>query len=102
MMEEAMGITPIVLVLIIALFGFGSTRQVKTRRQRNRISDALQPLTLRSYSCYDPVGNFIEPPEHQGRFTSPLCRRDRVNNPFYAWHAVTLVKAGRRSRQLHF
>ena len=31
MMEEAMGITPIVFVLIILLFGFDSTEQVRTQ-----------------------------------------------------------------------
>ena len=41
MMEEAMSITLIVFVLIIVLFGFDSTRQVKTRRQRNRLGEAL-------------------------------------------------------------
>jgi hypothetical protein len=35
MIEEAMSITPIVFVLIILLFGFDSTGEVKTRRQRN-------------------------------------------------------------------
>jgi len=34
-MEEAMGITLIVFVLIILLFGLDSTEQVKTRQQRN-------------------------------------------------------------------
>jgi uncharacterized membrane protein len=33
--EEAMSIMPIVFVLIILLFGFDSTEQVKTRRQHN-------------------------------------------------------------------
>jgi len=41
MMEEAMSTTLIVFVLIIVLFGFDSTRQVKTRRQRK----ASQPVT---------------------------------------------------------
>jgi hypothetical protein len=36
MIEEAMSTTPIVFVLIILLFGFDSTGQVKTRRQDNR------------------------------------------------------------------
>jgi hypothetical protein len=45
MMEEAMSVTPIVFVLIIVLFGFDSTRQVKTRAQRNRASEASQPVT---------------------------------------------------------
>jgi len=31
MTEEAMGITPIVFVLIILLFGFDSTEQVRTQ-----------------------------------------------------------------------
>jgi hypothetical protein len=35
MIEGAMSITPIVLVLIILLFGLDSTGQVKTRRQQN-------------------------------------------------------------------
>jgi len=35
MIEEAMNITPIIFVLIILLFGFDSTGQVKTRRQHN-------------------------------------------------------------------
>jgi hypothetical protein len=35
MIEEAMSIMPIVFVLIILLFGFDSTQQVKTRRQHN-------------------------------------------------------------------
>jgi hypothetical protein len=34
-MEEAMGITLIVFVLIILLFGLDSTGRVKTRQQRN-------------------------------------------------------------------
>jgi len=34
-MEEAMGITLIVFVLIILSFGLDSTGQVKTRQQRN-------------------------------------------------------------------
>jgi hypothetical protein len=34
-MEEAMGITLIVFILIILLFGLDSTGQVKTRQQRN-------------------------------------------------------------------
>jgi hypothetical protein len=45
MMEEAMSITTIVFVLIILLFGFDSTGQVKTYRQRNQPRDASQPLT---------------------------------------------------------
>jgi hypothetical protein len=45
MMEEAMGITPIVFVLIILLFGFDSTGLVKTRQQRNRLRQASQPVT---------------------------------------------------------
>ena len=45
MMEEAMGIMPIVFVLIILLFGFDSTGQVKTRQQRNRLRRVLQPIT---------------------------------------------------------
>ena len=32
MIEEAMSITPIIFVLVILLFGFDSTGQVKTRR----------------------------------------------------------------------
>jgi hypothetical protein len=44
MMEEAMSIMPIVFVLIILLFGFDSTGQVKTRQQRNRLREILQPL----------------------------------------------------------
>jgi hypothetical protein len=40
MMEEAMSIIPIVFVLIILLFGFDSTRQVKILRQRNRLREA--------------------------------------------------------------
>jgi hypothetical protein len=40
LMEEAMSITLIVFVLIIVLFGFDSTRQVKNRRQRNRLREA--------------------------------------------------------------
>ena len=35
MIEGAMSITPIVLVLIILLFGLDSTGQVKPRRQQN-------------------------------------------------------------------
>jgi hypothetical protein len=35
MMEEAMTITPIVFVLVILLFGFDSTGQVKDHRQHN-------------------------------------------------------------------
>jgi|SRR5215472_7437522 len=50
MMEEAMGITLIVFVLIILLFGFGSTGQIKTRQQRNWLREVLQPLTR----CCDP------------------------------------------------
>jgi hypothetical protein len=45
MMEEAMSMMPILFVLIILLFGFDSTGQVKTRRQRNRLREASQPLT---------------------------------------------------------
>jgi hypothetical protein len=44
-MEEAMGITAIVFVLIILLFSLDSTGQVKTRQQRNRLRDASQPIT---------------------------------------------------------
>jgi hypothetical protein len=33
--EEAMSITPIVFVLVILLFGFDSTGQIKTRRKHN-------------------------------------------------------------------
>jgi hypothetical protein len=40
MMEEAMSMMPIVFVLVILLFGFDSTRQVKLRRQRNRLREA--------------------------------------------------------------
>jgi hypothetical protein len=35
MIEEAMGITPIICVLMILLFGFDSPGQVKSRRQHN-------------------------------------------------------------------
>jgi hypothetical protein len=35
MIEETMSITPIIFVLVILLFGFDSTGQVKTRRQHN-------------------------------------------------------------------
>ena len=35
MTEEAMSITPIIFVLVILLFGFDSTGQVKSRRQHN-------------------------------------------------------------------
>jgi hypothetical protein len=35
MIEETMSITPIIFVLVILLFGFDSTEQVKTRRQHN-------------------------------------------------------------------
>ena len=35
MIEEAMSITPIIFVLVILLFGFDLTGQVKTRRQHN-------------------------------------------------------------------
>jgi hypothetical protein len=35
MIEEAMSIMPIVFLLVILLFGFDSTGQVKTRRQHN-------------------------------------------------------------------
>jgi hypothetical protein len=35
MIEETMSTTPIVFVLIILLFGFDSTGEVKTRRQHN-------------------------------------------------------------------
>jgi hypothetical protein len=45
MMEEAMSVTPIVFVLIIVLFGFDSTRQGKTRAQRNGLREASQPVT---------------------------------------------------------
>ena len=45
MMKEAMSTTLIVFVLIIVLFGFDSTRQVKTRRQRSRLREASQPFT---------------------------------------------------------
>jgi hypothetical protein len=45
MIEEAMSVTPIVFVLIIVLFGFDSTRQVKTRAQRNRLREASQSVT---------------------------------------------------------
>jgi hypothetical protein len=33
--QEAMSITPIIFVLLILLFGFDSTGEVKTRRQHN-------------------------------------------------------------------
>jgi hypothetical protein len=46
MMEKAMGIAPIVFILIILLFGFDSTGQVKTRQQRNRLREASEPLRL--------------------------------------------------------
>jgi hypothetical protein len=36
----------ILLGLIILLFRFDSTEQVKTRRQRNRIREASEPLRL--------------------------------------------------------
>ena len=36
MIEKAMSITPIVFVLIILLFGFDSTEQVKTARNPNQ------------------------------------------------------------------
>jgi hypothetical protein len=45
MEEEAMSVTPIVFILIIVLFGFDSTRQVKTGAQRNRLREAPQPVT---------------------------------------------------------
>jgi hypothetical protein len=45
MMEEAMSMMPIVFVLIILLFGFDSTGQVKTRQQRNWLREVLQPPT---------------------------------------------------------
>jgi len=35
MIEEAMSITPIIFLLVILLFGFDSTGQVKIRRQHN-------------------------------------------------------------------
>ena len=35
MTEEAMSITPIIFVLLILLFGFDSTEQVKSRRKHN-------------------------------------------------------------------
>jgi hypothetical protein len=35
MIQEAMSITPIIFVLVILLFGFDSTGEVKTRRQHN-------------------------------------------------------------------
>jgi len=35
MIEEAMSITPIIFVLVILLFGFDSTGQVKARRKNN-------------------------------------------------------------------
>jgi len=44
MIEEAMNITLIVFVLIILLFGFDSTRKIKTGK-RIVISDASEPLT---------------------------------------------------------
>jgi len=43
--KNPMSITAIVFVLIIVLFGFDSTRQVKARRQGNRLRDAQQPFT---------------------------------------------------------
>ena len=43
MIEEAMNITLIVFVLVILLFGFDSTRRVKTRKQAG-IGDASEPL----------------------------------------------------------
>jgi hypothetical protein len=36
MIEETMGTMTIVFLLVILLFGFDSTGQVKTRRQHNR------------------------------------------------------------------
>ena len=41
MMEEAMSIMPILFVLIVLLFGFDSTGDVKIRRQRNRLRETL-------------------------------------------------------------
>jgi len=35
MIEEAMSITPIIFLLVILLFGFDSTEEVKTRQQHN-------------------------------------------------------------------
>jgi hypothetical protein len=35
MIEEAMSTTPIVFILVILLFGFDSTGQVKSRRKNN-------------------------------------------------------------------
>jgi len=35
MIEEAMSITPIIFVLVILLFGFDLTGQVKVRRKHN-------------------------------------------------------------------
>jgi hypothetical protein len=35
MIEKTMSITPIIFVLVILLFGFDSTGEVKTRRQHN-------------------------------------------------------------------
>jgi hypothetical protein len=35
MIEEAMSITPIVFILVILLFGFDSTGQVKSRPKHN-------------------------------------------------------------------
>jgi hypothetical protein len=35
MIEEAMSITPIIVLLVILLFGFDSTGQVQTGRQHN-------------------------------------------------------------------
>ena len=42
MIEEAMSITPIIFVLLILLFGFDSTEQVKTRRKQLRLTIARE------------------------------------------------------------
>jgi hypothetical protein len=49
MMGEAMNLTPIVFILVILLFGFDSTRQIKTRRQHNPGALALKDR-LRTFS----------------------------------------------------
>jgi hypothetical protein len=42
MIGEAMNLVPIIFILVILLFGFDSTGQIKTRRQHNQSAPALK------------------------------------------------------------
>jgi len=67
-MEEAMGITAIVFVLIILLFSLDSTGQVKTRQQPNWLRRILRPLTWCRDSRLRRGWQRDRNPPAQGRF----------------------------------